>query len=234
MRVKHSGFSLRRDIVVGCDCAIGDQEIVAAAVLVRADGGHWRPERGVAVRALLDFPYIPGLLSFREVPALRLALDKLGVTPHVLLVVDGHGRIHPSRFGLAVHLGFVLDRASLGIAKRTFVGQLQGKLATQAGATARMEVDGEPCGWALRSRDDTRPVYVSPGHGLSLPAARGWGVSLLDGYRLPGPVRCADRWSRAVRRGDAVPDWLRVETAEIDWRDGFGGAFAPPPPLGLG
>lgn len=149
----------------------------------------------------LRFPYIPGLLSFREVPVLLAALEKLKQPPD-LLFCDGQGYAHPRRFGLASHLGVLLDTASIGCAKSILVGT-HGRLGEKAGSWAELvdkKAGGERIGAALRTRDRVRPVYVSQGHRVSLESAIRLAFAVTGRYRIPRPTRDADSYSRDIKR----------------------------------
>jgi deoxyribonuclease V len=156
-------------------------------------------ERATAVLPL-RFPYVPGLLSFREIPALLAAFERLRQAPD-LIFCDGQGYAHPRRFGLASHLGLLLDCPTIGVAKSVLVGEYR-MPGTRAGSSSPL-VDpqtGEVLGAALRTRRGARPVFVSSGHRVSLPHAVRLTVETSDGHRLPRPTRDADRWVASVRR----------------------------------
>ncbi len=142
----------------------------------------------------LTFPYIPGLLAFREVPLLARAFEKLQRTPD-LVVADGHGLAHPRRFGIACHLGLLLDLPTIGVAKSRLTGQHLDP-PSQAGASAELRDGPDLIGLVLRTRDGVRPVYVSVGHRIGLQEAGQWVLRLCRGYRLPEPTRLADQLSK--------------------------------------
>lgn len=156
-------------------------------------------ERAYAV-VPLEFPYIPGLLSFREIPSLLAALGKLRAMPD-LLFCDGQGYAHPRRFGLAAHLGVLLDRPTIGCAKSILIGQ-HGQLGSSAGNWAPLvdPKNGERIGAALRTRDGVNPVYISQGNRVSLETAIRLTMTVSDGYRIPRPTRDADRFASAIKR----------------------------------
>ncbi len=137
----------------------------------------------------LSFPYVPGLLSFRETPVLRSALEKLSSRPD-LLIADAQGLAHPRRFGLACHLGLLLDLPTIGCAKSRLIGQ-HSALGEEVGSRADLVHDGEVIGSVLRTRSGTRPLFVSVGHRISLRAAEEWVLRCSKGYRLPEPTRLA-------------------------------------------
>ncbi|MDZ7852103.1 MAG: deoxyribonuclease V [Halomonas sp.] len=144
-------------------------------------------------------PYVPGLLSFREVPAALGAFDKLTVKPQ-LVMVDGQGIAHPRRIGVASHLGLWLDLPTIGVAKSRLCGR-HGEPGPARGDWTPL-VDGredELIGAVLRSRQGVKPIFVSPGHRVSLSTALDWVTACLGHTKLPEPTRLADRL--ASRRG---------------------------------
>jgi deoxyribonuclease V len=136
-----------------------------------------------------NFPYVPGLLSFREAPLILAVCEKLSVNPD-LIIVDGQGIAHPRRFGIASHLGLILDTPTIGCAKSRLCGT-HSPVASQAGAYADLIDNGEIIGVALRTKVNTKPVYVSIGHMIDLSTAIGWVMNCCRGYRLPEPSRLA-------------------------------------------
>lgn len=135
------------------------------------------------------FPYVPGLLSFREAPALIEALASLTVTPNLLLV-DGQGTAHPRRFGLACHLGLLVDIPTIGCAKSRLVGT-HDQPPDERGASAPLIHRGERIGAAVRTRTGVSPIYVSVGHRISLEGAVHWATACARRYRVPEPTRLA-------------------------------------------
>lgn len=146
----------------------------------------------------LTFPYVPGFLSFREIPALLAALGKLGQVPD-LLFCDGQGYAHPRRMGLASHLGVILDLPSVGCAKSLLTGQ-HGSVGSQRGEWSAITDGDETVGAALRTRADCAPMYISPGHRVSLDTALRLTLSVSDGTRVPRPTREADRLVSRTKR----------------------------------
>jgi len=149
----------------------------------------------------LEFPYIPGLLSFREVPALLAALKKLKELPDVLFC-DGQGYAHPRRFGLACHLGVLLDKAAIGCAKSILIGK-HGALKEKEGSWTELvdeAAGGERIGAVVRTRRGVRPVYVSQGHRVSLETAIRLTLAVADGFRIPRPTRDADHFASEIKR----------------------------------
>ncbi len=141
-----------------------------------------------------DFPYVSGLLSFREAPAILDALARLPEAPDLLLV-DGQGRAHPRRFGLACHIGVLADLPTAGVAKSHLIGDFEPPGA-ERGAWSPLTVGREVVGAALTTRRGTRPVFVSVGHRLCLETAIDVVLRCAPRFRIPEPIRQADRLSR--------------------------------------
>ena len=178
-------------LAAGADLAFSpDRKECIAGVVVWDVGSAEIVEQHV-VRQPTRFPYVPGLLSFREAPAILAALRKVRAAPDVFLF-DGQGLAHPRRFGLACHVGLILDRPSLGCAKSLLVGSFTAP-ARARGATTPLVHDGETVGMIVRTRDGVKPVYVSVGHRLSLDAAAEITLACCIRYRLPEPTRLADK-----------------------------------------
>ena len=135
------------------------------------------------------FPYIPGLLTFREAPVLMQAFSRLSVKPDVILL-DGQGVAHPRSMGIAAHLGFLLNLPSIGCAKSRLCGTYE-EPGLEKGSTASL-IDGErTIGTVLRSRTGVKPVFVSPGHRMDIATSIRIVLSLCHGYRIPEPLRQA-------------------------------------------
>jgi deoxyribonuclease V len=187
---------LRR--VVGVDCSpTRDGRLVAAAVLCAAP--DWHVVEAVTRVGTPAMPYIPGLLSFREAPLVREALAGIEGAPDLVLV-DGQGRAHPRRLGLASHLGLELDVPTIGVGKSRLCGT-HDEPGLRRGDQAPLVHHGERVGTVLRTRDGVKPVYVSVGNRIGLRPAVRLVLDTCTKYRLPEPIRHADRISRAVARG---------------------------------
>lgn len=174
-------------LVGGVDASFSKDTILAAVVVL--DYPTMQPDEQATVELPLTFPYIPGLLSFREAPAVLAALGKLSGLPDVLLI-DGHGLAHPRRFGLACHVGVLLDLPTIGCAKSVLMGKCF-TLGDTAGSAAELIADGQVVGMAVRTRDNVKPIYVSVGHRVDLPCAVRIVLACAMGYRLPEPIRQA-------------------------------------------
>jgi deoxyribonuclease V len=177
--------------VGGLDVSVREDRVRAAVVVLDAetlsvvDQAVW--EGPVA------FPYVPGLLSFREIPALIPALEGLRSLPDVL-VLDAHGRAHPRRFGLACHLGVLLDRPTVGVAKTLFVGRYDG-LGEAKGSVAPLVHREETVGAAVRTRDKVLPVFASVGHRCTLADAVALTLRTTGRFKIPEPTRLAHKLS---------------------------------------
>jgi deoxyribonuclease V len=141
------------------------------------------------VNEKLNFPYIPGLLSFRESPLVLAACEKLAITPDLILV-DGQGIAHPRRMGLASHLGLFLNTPTIGCAKSRLCGTHKVP-GVEPGSYAELTDNGEIIGAVLRTKLGASPVYVSIGHKVDLQTAIHWVLECCRGYRLPEPARLA-------------------------------------------
>ena len=185
-------------VVAGLDAAFpkGGRECVAAAVAWSVRERRVLEER--VARRPLTFPYVPGLLSFREAPAVLAALSEL-TAPVDAVLCDGHGLAHPRRFGLACHLGILTGIPAVGCAKSVLVGK-HGDIGQARGARVPLEHREERVGTVLRTRDGVRPVFVSIGHRMDLPAAEALVLACAIGFRLPEPVRRADRLVSQARK----------------------------------
>lgn len=165
----------------------------------------------------LEFPYVPGFLSFREIPALLAALGKLRRMPD-LLFCDGQGYAHPRRMGLASHLGIVLDVPSIGCAKSLLIGE-HDPVGRKQGEWSPIRDDEETIGAALRSRTDCRPIYISSGHRVSLETAVKLTLSVSDGTRIPRPTREADRFVSQTKRESVYGGCSRLRIGKTDKRN---------------
>lgn len=192
---------LRR--VVGLDAAFsvdGRHCLAAAVVWDRFDR---RVVEVATAHRPVRFPYVPGLLSFREAPALLAALRKLRQPPDVLMC-DGQGLAHPRRFGIACHLGVLCDLPAVGCAKSRLIGE-HAEPPAQAGGTTALTVKGEVLGAVVRTRTGTRPMFVSVGHKLDLRSAVALVLSCVRKGRVPEPTRLADRLVAAWKRSGEPP-----------------------------
>ena len=164
--------------------------ITRAAVAVLAYPGLSLVDQAL-VRRPTRFPYVPGLLSFREIPALLEALEALRRPPDLILC-DGQGLAHPRRLGIACHLGLVTGLATIGVGKTRLTGA-HGPVPAAQGDWTPLTDAGETIGAVLRTRAGVKPIYVSPGHRVSLASAIAWTLAATTRYRLPQTTRAAHR-----------------------------------------
>jgi deoxyribonuclease V len=173
--------------IAGIDVSVRDGWAAAAVVVMN-------PEleiiESATARLRATFPYVPGLLAFREIPAITKALKSLGRPPD-LAIVDGHGFAHPRRFGIACHVGVAFGFPTIGCGKSLFVGE-HAEPGASRGSWTDLRHRDETVGAALRTRAGVRPIYVSTGHRVSLSTAVEWILKLAPRYRLPEPIRAAD------------------------------------------
>jgi deoxyribonuclease V len=196
-------------LVAGCD-AIGVPEIlqpggedtqgraekiIGCVVVVRFPG--WERVGAAWVSGPAPLPYVPGLLGFREAPLYIAACARLTVRPDLLLV-DGQGIAHPRGFGLASHLGVLLDVPAIGVAKTWLFGSYR-EPGRSRGCSTRLVHAGRVAGRVLRTQTGVRPLYVSPGHRIGIREAAEVVVRLAPRYRIPEPLRIADQWARRLR-----------------------------------
>jgi len=176
-------------LVAGVDILAGGAGGVARGAVVVLNYPELELIESQIAEKAIEFPYVPGLLSFRESPAILAACEKLTNAPDLILV-DGQGIAHPRRLGLASHLGVLWDRPTIGCAKSRLCGEHR-PVETEPGRFSDL-LDGEKIiGAVLRTRANSKPLYVSVGHKMSLEAAIRWVLRCCRGYRLPEPTRLA-------------------------------------------
>ena len=194
--------------VAGVDVGFDQGGAVTVAAVAVLSFPDLALEDWARVRRRTRFPYVPGLLSFREAPAVLDAMAKLHRAPDLLLC-DGHGIAHPRRFGIACHLAVLLDLPSVGVAKSRLTGD-HAEPGRQRGAWTPLSDRDTVIGAVLRTRTGVRPVYVSVGHRTSLATAMAFVLACTPRYRLPETTRCADR----LAGGAAAPVCYRKGGAE--------------------
>ncbi len=178
-------------LIAGVDVAYDpDTEECFSAVAV-CDARTLQPVETRTAMGKVSFGYVPGLFSFREIPAIMLAMGKMKSQPD-LVIVDGHGIAHPRRFGIASHLGVLYDVPTIGCAKTHLIGSALDP-GVRRGARSELQDQGQVVGAVLRTQDGVKPVYVSQGHRISLKTACEWILRTSRKYRLPEPIREANR-----------------------------------------
>lgn len=192
------GFEPR--LVAGADLSIVRGRDRGYAAVVVVDRETMETVDAATASVEVTFPYVPGLLSFREIPPLAAAWRGLDTLPDVV-IFDGHGLAHPRRFGLACHGGVLFEVPSVGLAKSLLVGEHDDVGATK-GSRTDLRLDGTVVGAVLRSRTDVRPVFVSPGHRIDVSTAVGLVLSVTPRYRIAEPIRRAHRRANRLRRAE--------------------------------
>ncbi|TET17686.1 MAG: deoxyribonuclease V [Dehalococcoidia bacterium] len=188
-QVSRSSEVVTPRFIAGVDISAGNAQGVATGAVVVLQYPELRAVEAKVVSGELNFPYIPGLLSFRETPLILAACQKLTITPDLILV-DGQGIAHPRRMGLASHLGLFLNSPTIGCAKSVLCGTHE-MPAIEPGSYAEVVDRDETIGVALRTKLGVKPVYVSIGHKIDLQTAIHWVLKCCRGYRLPEPTRLA-------------------------------------------
>lgn len=175
-------------LVAGVDVSAGRAEIARAGIVVLSYPQLDVVERAVAARPI-DFPYVPGLLSVREIPAILDVWQRIERTPDLVLV-DGQGIAHPRRLGIAAHFGLVAGLPTIGCAKSRLVGSYD-EPGPRPGDRSPLRDDGETIGMVVRTKKGANPLFISVGHNVGLDTAVEWVLRLTRGYRLPEPTRWA-------------------------------------------
>lgn len=153
-----------------------------------------------SARKKLNYPYIPGLLSFREIPALLEVIQNLKNEPD-LFIVDGQGVAHPRNCGIASHLGLILDKPAIGCAKSLLCGEYR-EPGKKAGSVSVLEMKRKVIGAVVRTRTNVKPVFISPGHKIDLKSSVKIILQCCDGFRIPKPTRETDHYVNALKRGE--------------------------------
>lgn len=183
-------------VMAGVDAAFGDEEAFGTACLFSFPELEFLEEAWAVKK--ISTPYIPGYLSFREAPAILAALKKLKTRPDLILV-DGQGIAHPRRMGIASHLGILLNVPTIGCAKSRLVGEYP-EPGMKKGDWSPLKIDQETVGAVLRTRDGVRPLFISPGQGVDLKASIEIVLKAVSQFRIPEPLRRADRLSKIVKK----------------------------------
>lgn len=186
--------------LAGADIAVNVEKKRGYAAVILYEFPGLKPVEVAWAEGALKFPYVPGLLTFREGPLLLGALGKLAREPD-LIIFDGQGIAHPRHLGIASHIGVLLQTPTVGSAKSRLVGTFE-EPGKKEGAMTELIYKGRHIGMALRSRAKTAPIFVSPGHKIDYDTSVKLVRACLDGYRVPKPTRQADALADAVKRGE--------------------------------
>ncbi|MFC8829140.1 endonuclease V [Streptomyces sp. NPDC057137] len=193
------GPAVGTGLVTGVDVAYDDERDIVAAAAVVLDAATLAVVDEATAVGRVAFPYVPGLLAFREIPTVLAALDALTSDPG-LVVCDGYGRAHPRRFGLASHLGVLTGLPVIGVAKNPFTFSYEQPGPRRGDFSPLVADDGEEVGRALRTQDGVKPVFVSVGHRTGLDAACAHTLRLAPDFRIPETTRRADTLCRLALR----------------------------------
>jgi deoxyribonuclease V len=207
-RVVQNDKFTRLQRVAGIDVGFeGPRKEIARAAVIILSFPDLKVVESSIQRMPVSYPYIPGLLAFREAPVVLGAIEKLHNMPD-LLIVDGQGRAHPRRLGIASHLGVILNCPSIGCAKSRLVGKAQVP-ANIFGATSELVDADETVGLVVRTRENTKPLYVSIGHRVSLGTAADLVLACTRGYRLPEPTRLAHKLASGGAKRERTQNRIR-------------------------
>jgi deoxyribonuclease V len=194
--VRITPFKKKPRYVAGVDAAFSDDTVFAAVCLYLFP--ELTPiEHKTAIQKLL-FPYVPGFLSFREGPTIIVALKRLSQKPDLILV-DGQGIAHPRGLGIASHIGVLLGIPTIGCAKSRLIGEYS-EPGNKKGCWSPLQCERKTVGAVLRTRDHTRPLFISPGHKTDLSTSVHFALTCTGRYRIPEPLRCADMLSKKIKR----------------------------------
>lgn len=187
--ISRTGNVINPQYIAGIDVSVQRFKKAGTAAVVILNSDSMEVVEYEIAQGDIDFPYIPGLLSFRELPLILKACEKINHIPD-LIMVDGQGIAHPRRLGLASHLGLFLDIPTIGCAKSRLVGTHKTP-DIEPGSFEKLEDKEEIIGAVLRTKHNTKPLYISTGHKISLEDAVSWVMKCCRGYRLPEPTRFA-------------------------------------------
>jgi deoxyribonuclease V len=201
---RHDRLSDPMRHIAGVDVAYGkysDKRVFAAVVIIDIQNG--KTIETSTYQGETEFPYIPGLFAFRELPPLLKAFEKISCNPD-LIICDGQGIAHPRRFGIACHLGVLFDVPAIGCGKTCLLGEFQDPDFSR-GSTSYLVDKGETIGMVVRTQDGVKPMFVSVGHRISLESAAKWIIRLAEKYRQPEPIRRANELACHIRNQATLP-----------------------------
>lgn len=194
------------ETVAGADLSYDKgSDLVYAGMVLLSYPGLAELARSLVITRV-DFPYIPGLLAYREIPPLKEAWERLEIKPDVLLM-DGHGLAHPRRMGIATHFGIIADQPTIGCAKNVLTGEYE-EPGKEKGEYSYLLEDGKRIGIVLRSRTKVKPIFISPGHKVSFSDTKSIVMQCLTKYKLPETTRKAHNLVNRLRRGEIEPGYV--------------------------
>lgn len=195
--------------VAGADISFNKFSTTVYAGIVMMEFPSMKPVGYSLVKKEVLFPYVPGFLAFREVPALLDAWAQLPLKPDIL-VVDGHGIAHPRRMGIASHFGVLAQQATIGSAKKKLFGIYEEPGMEKGSYTSLTDRQGQPLGNVLRSKSNVKPVFVSPGHLIDVQSSTAILLQCIKSYRLPEPTRLAHNAVNQFRTGIVPEGWTSL------------------------
>jgi deoxyribonuclease V len=190
----HSTFRF----IAGTDVAYDHDTKGAWGGVVVFDIKHWEVVEECSVYSMVQFPYVPGFLAFREIPVLLKAFEKLEISPDVVLM-DGQGIAHPRRMGMASHFGLLLELSTVGCAKNCLLGEYE-PVGVMRGSASRLRAGKETVGYILRTRERVKPVFVSPGHRIDFEKSIEVVLTSCHQYRIPEPLRLAHMLASKMKK----------------------------------
>ena len=196
------------EVIAGADISYNKFSTTVYAGIVLLRYQDMKPLAYSLVETEVIFPYVSGYLAFREIPAVKMAWDRLPQKPD-LIIMDGQGITHPRKMGIASHFGLIENVPAVGCAKTMLYGDFA-PLDTARGSISPIMAKGEHLGYALRTRDNVKPVYVSPGHMITIDQALEVMKNCIGKYRIPEPTRLAHNLVNEFRRGEVSAGFHRV------------------------
>ncbi|PSK91012.1 deoxyribonuclease V [Taibaiella chishuiensis] len=199
--------------IAGADISLNRFSEVIYAGLVLLRYSDLQPVACSLVQSITRFPYVPGYLAFREVPALVQALEQMPVRPDVIML-DGHGIAHPRRMGIAAHFGTLTQMATMGCAKKKLFGKYEEPGPAKGDYSPIMDKE-ETIGYALRSKNKVLPVFISPGNRMSLDDSLRIALHCCGNYRLPEPTRKAHEFVNLFRTGQLQSGYHEIGSGSL-------------------
>lgn len=199
--------------IAGADISLNMFSSIIYAGIVVLDYASLQPVSYSLVKSSTSFPYVPGFLAFREVPALMQALAQMPVRPDVIMV-DGQGIAHPRRMGIATHLGLLSDIPTLGCAKKILFGKWEDPDVNKGANSPIMDKE-ETIGFALRTKNKVKPVFISPGNRMSLAKSLEIALHCMGAYRIPEPTRRAHEYVNLFRTGQLQQGFFTVKQSGL-------------------
>jgi deoxyribonuclease V len=195
-KIKIIPYKKEPEFIAGVDASFTEKKVIGVVSVFKFP--EMIPLEDAYAVTDISFPYVPGFLSFREGTAINKAIKKLKIKPDIILF-DGQGIAHPRRMGIAAHIGVILDMPTIGCAKSRLVGEYK-ELGFKKGDWSSLRYKGRIVGAVLRTKDNVRPVFVSPGHRIDLKCSIEIVLGCTTKYRIPEPLRRADILSKKIKR----------------------------------